>query len=78
MIKFEPLLLLVALGIWLLVLMSGGLRIWPKYLSSESLQRTFFEIRSNFALPQNLNTPLFVGVASAIVGALLAYLLAIR
>jgi hypothetical protein len=73
--KFWPILILAALGIWIIVLSGGGLRIWPSYLSRHSLQRATYEIRSNFALPQNLNSPLFVGIAGAVVGAILVYIL---
>lgn len=74
-VNLWPLILLVAAGIWIIILTSGGLRIWPKYLSRHSLQRAIYEIRANFALPQNLNAPLFVAVVAAIFGALITYLL---
>jgi hypothetical protein len=73
--KLWPLLLLFAVGVWFIVLVSGGLRLWPRYLSRLSLQRAYYEMRSNLALPQNVNTPLFVGLAGAVVGAIVTVVL---
>lgn len=73
--KLWPLFIVVALGIAVVVLTSGGLRIWPRYLSNHSFQRTVYEIKSNFSIPQNLNSPLFVAVVSVILTAVLTYLI---
>jgi hypothetical protein len=70
-----PIFVLVGLGIGAIVLLGGGLRVWPEYLSRHSFQRAVYEMRSNLALPQNLNSPLFVSLAGAIVGAIVTYLL---
>jgi len=70
-----PIFALVGLGIGGIVLLGGGLRVWPEYLSRHSFQRAVYEMRSNLALPQNLNSPLFVSLVSAIVGAIVTYLL---
>jgi hypothetical protein len=75
MLSLWPLWVICAVVIWLVVIMGGGLRIWPRYLSSNSLQRAAFQVRSNFVLPQNLNAPLFVGVVCAVLSALITYLL---
>lgn len=74
-VRVWPILLLLALAIWIIILTSGGLRIWPKYLSRLSFQRAVYEIRSNFAFPRNANAPLFTSVSGAIVGAVITYLL---
>jgi hypothetical protein len=73
--KFLPIFILVALVILLIILAGGGLRIWPSYLSSHSFQRAIYVIRSNFALPENLNAPLFTAVVGAVAGGIIVYLL---
>jgi hypothetical protein len=75
MVKLWLVFLIIALGIGAIRLMGGGLGIWPEYLSQHSFQKAIYEIRSNFALPRNINAPLFVSVAGAIVGAIVTLLL---
>lgn len=73
--KLWPIFILIGAAICVIVLLSGGLKIWPRYLSRISFQRASYEVRSNLAIPQNLNAPLFVGLAGAIVGAVITVLL---
>ncbi len=73
--KLWPIFILASLVIASIILLSGGLRIWPKFLSRPSFQRAAYEIRSNFMLPENINSPLFASLVGAVGGAIVTYLL---
>jgi hypothetical protein len=73
--RLWPIFIIAALAIWIIILTSGGLRIWPNYLSRHSFDRAAYHMRSNFILPENLNAPLFVGIAGVVLGAIVTVLL---
>ena len=70
-----PIFVVIAIGIFVVTATSGGLRVWPTYLSRHSFQWAIYQVRSNFSLPQNINAPVFVGVSCAILGALITFFL---
>jgi hypothetical protein len=55
-----------ALIIFLMILSSGGLRTWPKYLTLKDLAQTLFRVRDAIALPNIVNTVIAGAVVAGI------------
>jgi hypothetical protein len=67
-----PVFVLAGIGIVLVILRSGALRIWPEYLTLGSMVQTLIRLRSTIVVPGNINA-IVVGIALSIFTAVVTW-----
>jgi hypothetical protein len=67
-----PVLILVSALIGVVIVSSGGLRVWPRWLNTDSLSRTMYQIRSSTFTLANVSN-IIIGVAIAVIASAVTF-----